>query len=68
VTRGQTPPPFAVGDLVHYHPIIDEPHDGKIYEIWALDPNLGGSKQAVAWLKGRSGCVSQEALSKVPPP
>ena len=54
---------FKVGDRVHYHTIIGEPHDGKVYQIWALEPNLGGNKQAVAWLVGKSGCVSQQALS-----
>lgn len=54
---------FQIGDSVHYHPIIGEEHDGKVYEIWAVDPSLGGSGQPVAWLKGKSGCVHQEALS-----
>lgn len=54
---------FNVGDRVHYHTIIGEPHDGKVYEVYAVDPNLGGSKQSVAWLKGKSGCVSQQALA-----
>lgn len=58
--------PFKVGDKVFYHPIIGEPHDGKMYEIWALDPDLGGSKQAVAFLRDKSGCVSQQALSLCP--
>jgi hypothetical protein len=56
-------PAFKVGDRVHYHRIIGEPHDGKEYEIYAVDPDLGGSGQAVAWLKGKSGCVSMAALS-----
>lgn len=58
-------PAFNVGDLVFYHPIIGEPHTNIGYEITAIDPDLGGSGQAVAWLKGKSGCVSMAALSSV---
>ncbi len=59
-------PAFKVGDLVHYHPIIGEAHDGKLYEVHAVNPDLGGSGQAVAWLVGKSGCVSMAALTAAP--
>lgn len=53
---------FEVGHLVRYHPIIGGPHDGKLYEI----THLGDipSRKNVAWLKGKSGCVAIEALSR----
>lgn len=52
----------AIGELVRYHPIIGGDHDGKLYEITAIDTLP--SRRRVAWLKGKSGCVSLRALSK----
>ena len=54
-------PKFSIGDKVHYHPIIGESHDGKVYEIRDLG-ELGHGAE-VAWLKGKAGCVVLEALS-----
>lgn len=53
---------LKVGDSVHYHPIIGEDHDGKIYEIRDLG-DLPGDRP-VAWLKGKAGCVALDALSR----
>jgi len=47
---------------VHYHSIIGGEHDGKVYEIRAIG-NIPSSEEPVVWLKGKSGCVSLEALS-----
>lgn len=54
---------FSVGDRVHFHPIIGGKHDGKVYEI----SHIGDipSREGVAWLKGKAGCVALEALSIV---
>ena len=54
---------FKVGDKVHYHPIIGEAHDGKVYEIRHVD-RIPSAKKPVAWLVGKAGCVCVEALSK----
>ena len=52
---------MEVGDKVHYHPIIGEPHDGKVYTVRDLGTLPSG--HSVAWLAGKSGCVSINALS-----
>ena len=51
---------MKVGDVVFYHPIIGRKHTGVKHEI----QNIGklGSED-VAWISGKSGCVSMEALS-----
>lgn len=54
---------FAVGDKVHYHPIIGGPSDGNVYTISVLE-KLNG-KTSVAWLHEKRGCVAQEAISPV---
>lgn len=56
---------FKVGDNVHYHPIIGEPHNGKVYRIRTID-RIPSSPAPVAWLDGKSGCVCMEALSAAP--
>lgn len=48
------------GSRVYYHPIIGESNDGKVYTVTDLG-NLGG--RPVAWLKGKSGCVSIDSLT-----
>ncbi len=53
-------PTFKVGDRVHYHPIIGREHNGETYTILTIG-ELG--KEPVAWLFGKSGCVSLFALS-----
>ena len=50
-------------DRVHYHPIIGEPHDGRVYVVSTIG-RLGGHTD-VAWLVGKSGCVAIDALSPV---
>lgn len=55
---------FRLGDAVMFHPIIGGKHDGRKYIIRALGEC---STRPVAWLKGKSGCVAIEALSKPPP-
>ncbi len=50
------------GSKVHYHSIIGGEHDGKIYEV-RLIGTIPSCDEAVAWLKGKSGCVSFKALS-----
>ena len=46
---------------VHYHPILDGPHDGKIYTVRAVE--MLSSGHDVAWLLGKAGCVSIKNLS-----
>lgn len=57
------PPPLdcKVGDRVMYHPVIGEPHDGKVYQVREVGELQ--SREPVAWLEGKAGCVSRHALS-----
>ena len=60
---------FRVGDVVDYHSIIG----GPVTKANVTIRDLGelGHRQRVAWLTGKSGCVSLCALtlvSKSPPP
>lgn len=52
---------FHEGQAVHYHPIIGEAHDGKVYVITHVGRAHSGHR--VAWLDGKSGFVVLEALS-----
>lgn len=55
---------MKVGDKVNYHDIIGGPITSSGHEIKQIDTtpnNFGGN---VAWITGKSGCVSIEALSK----
>jgi hypothetical protein len=56
---------FAKGDIVHYHPIIGQPHDGKEYEI--VDFGSINGDRDVCWLMGKRGCVSTRAISAARP-
>lgn len=56
-------PVFYVGDLVHYHPVIDGPHVGIPYRVWATSDLSDGRK--VASLIGKTGCVAFEHLTLV---
>jgi len=54
---------FNVGDIVNYHAIIGEGITSTGHTITTILPapnNFGGD---VAWISGKSGCVSLEALS-----
>jgi aromatic ring-cleaving dioxygenase len=51
---------YPMGCCVHYHPVIGGPHDGKIYQVIARR-DLG--HRLVYWLEGKSGCVTEEALT-----
>lgn len=55
-------PKFKIGDLVWYHPIIDEPGKNGPYKVRQLGeiPSADGT---VYWLKGKAGCVCEAALS-----
>jgi NTP pyrophosphatase (non-canonical NTP hydrolase) len=63
VTHGRRGVPdwCVPGARAHYHPIIGEAHDGKVYAV--LDVGHVGNGRPVAWLVGKSGCVAIEALS-----
>lgn len=52
-----------VGALVHYHPVIGEPHNGKTYIVRAVEWR---GQQGCVWLKGKAGFVALEALTLVP--
>lgn len=54
------------GTLVRFHPIIGGKDDGKTYTIRQLGKL--GHGEVVAWLDGKSGCVSLKALSLAPVP
>lgn len=55
---------IKVGSLVRYHPIIGESHDGKVYEVCHVGSIPSSPEpESVAWLKGKAGCVSMDALS-----
>lgn len=58
---GNHHPIFVTGDPVHYHPVIDGPHDGRTYTIRGIGC-LPVDRQVV-WLVGKAGCVALEALS-----
>lgn len=49
-----------IGQKVQYHPIIDGPTDGRVYEVLGLG-NLYGLP--IAWLEGKRGCVSLDSLT-----
>lgn len=53
-------------DLVRYHPVINGPDDGKTYEVRSVGEINSGYR--VAWLAGKSGCVSLKALTLVSSP
>ena len=50
------------GSIVKYSPIIGGPPDGKLYTVREVGELHG---RAVAWLSGKSGCVSVAALTRV---
>lgn len=50
------------GQLVRYHPIIGEDHDGKVYTVREMG-NIPSARRPVAWLFEKRGCVMLEALS-----
>lgn len=54
---------FNVGDMVNYHSIIGGEVSSANHQIKAiqLEPNNFGGD--VAWISGKSGCVSLETLS-----
>lgn len=49
-----------VGMLVRYHPIVGGRHDQNLYRVRDIGAIAG---IPVAWLDGKSGCVSVDALS-----
>lgn len=51
-----------IGQKVHYHPVITQGCDGKTYTV--RDVSELASGQRVAFLEGKSGCVSLDALSE----
>lgn len=54
-----------IGARVRYHPIIGLKHDGKLYRLRAVERMDG---EDVAWLDGKRGFVSIDALSPGPQP
>ena len=52
---------FGGGQRVRYSPVIGGKHDGRIYTI-AITGYLSDGTP-VAWLNGKPGCVSLEALA-----
>jgi hypothetical protein len=51
------------GQKVRYHPVIGGPDDGAIYEVELV--GSVGDGRAVAWLKGKRGCVALSSLTSV---
>lgn len=65
--KPKPPPPWLHKDmLVHYHPVIGEPHNGKVYRT-RTEPELLSGHTWVVWLTEVSGCVCCEAVSQVDP-
>lgn len=64
MTSGIEPSELKIGDRVFYHPVIGEAHTGVVHKVRAVDVDMYGG---VAWLVGKAGFVSCEALSRVPP-
>lgn len=60
------PNEVKVGMRVRFHPIIGLKHDGQIYTVRST--GCLGHGQNVAWLNGKSGCVSLLAISPAEPP
>lgn len=56
---------YKQGDLVRYHPVIGEPHDGKVYQVRAVGKL--GHGETVVWLAGKAGCVTPLALTMESP-
>jgi len=52
------------GDKVYYHPIIGGDHTGQVYEC-RTDSYMSDSGYPVVFLKGKSGYVCVEAVSRV---
>jgi hypothetical protein len=52
---------IKAGDVVRYHPVIGGQDDGRDYTVTEVGV-IGGGRM-VAWLNGKSGCVSLAALS-----
>lgn len=53
------------GDLVRYHPVIGEEHDGEIYVV-SHEPWYAESGTPVVSLREKSGFVAVAAVSKIP--
>ena len=51
-----------IGELVNYHSVIGGEATEFNMEVWAGPQLMCGSW--VVWLKGKSGCVAVEALTK----
>lgn len=51
------------GDIVRYHPIIGGPQSDETYRVKEL--GRLGHGEVVAWLHGKVGCVSLDALTFV---
>ncbi len=49
---------MQVGMRVHYHPVINESHDGRVYTVRAVDAELGR-----VWLEGKAEFVIAESVS-----
>lgn len=54
---------FKEQDVVRYHPVIGGDHDGKVYHVRSTGVLPSG--HPVVWLTGKSGCVSENAVSHV---
>ncbi len=63
-SAAQVPDWLHDGVEVDYHSIIDGPITGR-FKVEGEPYRLNGERWVV-WLHGKSGCVSVEALTKVP--
>ena len=52
---------LRLGARVLYHPVLGEPHNGRVYTVRAVQ--IAASGHAVAWLDGKSGFVAARNLS-----
>jgi len=65
-SQDAAPAQIKAGDRVRYHPVIGGPDDGRDYVV-AGRGQLGNG-YPVAYLEGKSGCVSMRALTLGDPP
>lgn len=57
---------YSVGQRVRYSPVIGQEPDDRVWEITAArDLGCATGSRWVYWLKGKPGCVAEEALTAV---
>ena len=55
---------IEVGTKVNYHSIVNGPITSSGHIVEAIEPKPNNYGTTVAWITGKSGCVSIKALTK----